>query len=342
MSKQSENHTIPMENNEPNFVGIDVAKDELVVHILPTNQKLVEPNSKEGIKKLVAYFKEIEPQQVVLEATGGLERELLSNLVANGIPATAVNPRQARDLAKGLGELAKTDAVDARILAKFAQLQCFPTRPIPSCETQEMHDLVARKEQLIQMRTMETNRQHRAKQKATQKSIAKTIEFFDKQIADIDARIEQMIADNPDWSEKDKILKSVPGVGAKTSQVLISALPELGTLNRQEIAALVGVAPFCDDSGKRSGARHIKGGRANVRSALYMAAFNAIQRNETLKAFFDRLIAAGKKYKVALVAVMRKLISILNVMVRTKTCWKETDVLTKKGEKCLTFDNTPH
>jgi len=331
MSKQSENNTIQRENNEPNFVGIDVAKDELVVHILPTNQKLVEPNSKEGIKKLVAHFKEIEPQQVVLEATGGLERELLTNLIANGIPAVAVNPRQARDLAKGLGELAKTDAVDARILAQFAQLQCFPTRPIPSCETQEMNDLVTRKEQLIQMRTMETNRQHRAKQKTIQKSIERVIKMYAKEIATIDVRITELIADNPDWSEKDKILKSVPGVGAKTSQVLISALPELGTLNRQEIAALVGVAPFCDDSGKRSGARHIKGGRANVRSALYMAALSAIRWNKTIKTFFDRLIAEGKKFKVALVAAMRKLISILNVMVRTKTCWKANETLGEEG-----------
>jgi len=225
--------------------------------------------------------------------------------------STVLNPRQARDLAKGLGELAKTDAVDAKILARFAQLQCLPNRPAPSLEMQEMSDLVARKEQLIQMRTMEANRLHRATQKPVKKSIEKTVAFFDKQMADIDARIEQMIVDNPDGSEKDKILQSVPGVGAKTSQVLISALPELGNLNRREIAALVGVAPLCRDSGKTSGERHIKGGRANVRSAIYMAAFNAIRRNETFKAFFDRLIAAGKKYKVALVAAMRKLITVL-------------------------------
>jgi transposase len=332
MSTQSENNT-QRKSNETTFAGIDVAKDELVVHILPTNQQLSVPNSHEGIKELVNQLKVLNPKQVVLEATGGLERELLTNLVANGITATAVNPRQARDLAKGLGELAKNDAVDARILARFAELQCLPTRPVPSCETQEMNDLVTRKAQLIQMRTMETNRLHRASQKAIQKSIKKIIETFDKQIAAIDARIEQMIANNPDWSEKDKILQSVPGVGAKTSQVLISALPELGTLNRQEIAALVGVAPFCDDSGKRSGARHIKGGRANVRSALYMAAFSAIRYNKTFKDFFDRLIAAGKKFKIALVAAMRKLITILNVMVRTKTCWKANETLREEGGK---------
>jgi transposase len=270
MTTTSKN-TTPKENNDNIFVGIDVAKNELVIHILPNNQQLTVHNSKEGIKKLVKLFKKNNPEQVVLEATGGLERELLANLIANGIPAIAINPRQARDLAKRLGELAKTDAVDARILARFAQLQCLPTRPVPTQETQEMNDLVARKEQLIQMRTMEANRLHVARQKPVKKSIEKIIETFDKQIADIDVRIGQMIEVNPDWSEKDKILQSVPGVGAKTSQVLISALPELGTLNRQEIAALVGVAPFCKDSGKKSGKRHIKGGRANVRSALYMA-----------------------------------------------------------------------
>jgi len=329
----NENNTAQRKSNETHFVGIDVAKDELVVHVLPTNQQLTVSNSKEGIKELVKLFREIEPNQIVLEATGGLERTLLTNLVANGFAAIAVNPRQARDLAKGLGELAKTDKVDARILARFAQLECLSVRPVPSIETQEMNDLVTRKEQLIQMRVMETNRLHRTTQKAIQKSIEKIIAAFEKEIETIDARIEEMIANNPDWSEKDKILQSVPGVGAKTSQVLISALPELGTLNRQEIAALVGVAPFCDDSGKRSGARHIKGGRANVRSALYMAAFNAIRRNKTIKTFFDRLIAEGKKFKVALVAAMRKLIAILNVMVKTKTTWKEHEATEQKGGK---------
>jgi len=328
----NENNTAQRRSNENHFVGIDVAKDELVVHVLPTNQQLTVSHSKEGIKELVKLFKENEPKQIVLEATGGLERALLTNLIANGFVAIAVNPRQARDLAKGLGELAKTDAVDARILARFAQLECLSVRPVPSMETQEMSDLVTRKEQLIQMRTMETNRLQRTTQKAIQKSIEKIIAAFEKEIETIDARIEQMIVDNPDWSEKDKILQSVPGVGAKTSQVLISALPELGTLNRQEIAALVGVAPFCDDSGKRSGKRHIKGGRANVRSALYMATFNAIRRNKTIKDFFDRLIESGKKYKVALVAAMRKLITVLNVMLKTKTPWKENHLLKQKEE----------
>ena len=325
MSNHTKENTTPRESNEPHFVGIDVAKDELVVHILPTNQQLTVPNSTEGIKELVKQLKEIEPKQIVLEATGGLERELLTNLVAKGFATVVINPRQARDLAKGLGELAKTDAVDARILARFAQLQCLTVRPLPSLETQEMNDLVTRRQQLIAMRTMETNRLHAAKQKAIKKSIEKVIKAFNEQIDGIDARIEEMIGSNPDWNAKDKLLQSVPGVGAKTSQVLISALPELGTLNRQEIAALVGVAPFCQDSGKRSGARCIKGGRADVRSALYMATLSAIRFNKTFKEFYERLIANGKKFKVAMVAVMRKMITVLNVMVKTGNAWKEKE-----------------
>jgi transposase len=327
MTTTSQVDTITTENNENFFVGIDIAKNELVVHVLPTNQTLTVPNAQQGIKELVTLFKEIQPKQIVLEATGGLERELLTNLVAGGFVATTINPRQARDLAKGLGELAKTDAVDARMLARFAQLQCLPPRPVPSRETQEMNDLVTRKQQLITMRTMEKNRLQQTKQKTIQMSIKKMIETLDKQIDDIDAQIAKRIDDNPDWNEKDKILQSVPGVGPKTSQVLISALPELGSLNRQEIAALVGVAPFCCDSGTKSGTRRIKGGRADVRAALYMATFNAIQRDNTFKDFFEGLIARGKKYKVAIVAAMRKMISILNVMLKTKNCWKEHRVL---------------
>ena len=323
MTTTSQNDTIQRENNENCFIGIDVAKDELVVHVLPTNQRLTVPNSTTGIKELITLFKEINPKQIILEATGGLERELLTNLVAKGFIATAINPRQARDLARGLGQLAKTDAVDAQMLARFAQLQCLPTRPVPSREIQEMNDLVTSRQQLVGMRTMEKNRLQQTKQKTVHKSIKKVIDALDKQIAEIDARIAKMIDDNPDWNEKDKILQSVPGVGPKTSQVLISALPELGELNRQEIAALVGVAPFCNDSAKRSGERHIKGGRTDVRSALYMATFSAIKYNPTLKAFHDQLIARGKKFKVALVATMRKMITILNVMIQTKTCWGE-------------------
>jgi len=311
------------DQNEHHFVGIDVGKDELVVHVLPTNQQLTVSNSLKGIKDLVKLFKEIKPRQIVLEATGGLERELLTNIAADGLVVVCVNPRQARDLAKGLGQLAKTDAVDAKMLARFAQLECLTPRPVPTRETQEMSDLVTRRQQLVGMRTEEKNRLQQTNQKVISKSIEKIIDAFDKQIADIDDRIAKMIDDNPDWSEKDKILQSVPGVGPKTSQVLLSALPELGELNRQEVAALVGVAPFCCDSATKSGERHIKGGRANVRSALYMATFSAIRFNPTFKEFFERLRANGKKYKVALVAAMRKMIATLNTMIKTKTQWNE-------------------
>jgi len=182
----------------------------------------------------------------------------------------------------------------------------------------------------MSMRTQETNRLHSARQKGIKKSIEKILKTFDERIAAIDSSIETMIAEHPDWNEKDKILQSVLGVGAKTSQVFLSALPELGTLNRQEITALVGVAPFCRDSGTKSGSRSIKGGRADVRAALFMAVFNAIKWNKTFKKFFDQLIARGKKYKVALVAIMRKLIAVLNVMIKTKTYWKEQNIPAEK------------
>ena len=329
MTTTSQNDNFQRENNELFFVGIDVAKDELVVHVLPTGQQLTVPNSLKGIKELLKLLKEIQPKQIVLEATGNLEREVLSHIAANGFEVVRINPRQARDLAKGLGQLAKTDAVDAKMLATFAKLQCLKARPVSSRETQEMSDLVMRRQQLIDMRTMETNRSHWTKQKHICKSIEKVIKTFNKQIDAIDERITKMIDDNPDWNEMDKILQSVPGVGPKTSQMLISALPELGNLNRQEIAALVGVAPFCDDSATKSGARHIRGGRANVRSALYMATFTAVRHNPTFKEFFERLIAAGKKFKVAMVAAMRKLISTLNSMIKTKTSWNEHRVRSK-------------
>jgi transposase len=323
MTTTSPNNPTLLESNENTFVGIDIAKEELVVHVLPTNQKLTVPNSDEGIKKLVALFKENKPKQILFEATGALERELLANLVAHGLIAVAMNPKQARDLAKGLGKLAKTDAVDAHILAQIAQLQVIPARDVPTHETREMSDLVTRRQQLVGVRTMEANRLQQATRKAVLDSIAKVVDFLNEQIKDIDNRIKKMIDENPDWSARDKILQSMPGVGPKTSQVLISAMPELGSVNRQEASALAGVAPFCDDSGKRSGTKHIKGGRAHVRSALFMATLSAIKWNPTIKEFYERLMAAGKKHKVAMVAAMRKMLAILNVMVKTNTCWQE-------------------
>ncbi len=330
MTTASQKNITQKGNNETTFVGIDIAKLELVVHVLPTNQQLTATNSNDGIKQLLKLFKELKPKQIVLEATGGLEREVLSHLAANGFEVVCINPRQARNLAKGLGQLAKSDAIDAKILATFASLQCLVARPVPTRETQEMNDLVTRRQQLIEMKTMETNRSHWTKQKTICKSIEKIIDALEKQIADIDERIKNIIDNNPDWCAKDKILQSVPGVGPKTSQVLISALPELGMLNRREIAALVGVAPMSCDSGTKSGQRHIKGGRADVRSAMYMATFSAVRYNTTFKVFFDRLIGRGKKYKVAIVATMRKMLTVLNVMLKTKTCWNEHGVRPQK------------
>jgi len=329
MSTKSQNSATRQENNET-FVGIDVGQEELVVHILPKNEQLTVSNSDKGIRKLVKRFEKINPYQIVFEATGGLERNLLTTLAAHGMPVVVLNSRQARRLAEGLGEHAKTDRVDAKMLATIAGLKHFTPRPVPSGETLEMNDLVARKQQLIHMRAMERNRLHAATKKKLAafilRSIQKSINAIKKQIAEIDVRIQAMIDANDDWSEKDKILRSVPGVGPKTAQVLISALPELGELNRKQIASLAGVAPFKDQSGKRTGESRIAGGRPLIRCTLFMTATSAIRKPGVFKSLFDRIRAQGKAYKVALVAVMRKLITVLNAMLKTKTHWSEHGV----------------
>ncbi|MGL4944477.1 MAG: IS110 family transposase [Thermoguttaceae bacterium] len=314
------------ENYEKTFVGIDVAKSELVVHVIPTKQHFTVQNDQNGINELVKKLKEINPKQIVCEATGGLERLMLTTLAAEGLPIVRLNPKQARDLAKGLGKLAKTDAIDAQMLAKFAKLDAFEVRPVPTKETLEMSDYLTRRHQLVTMRTMEENRLKQAYQKKLKDSIEKVIECLNEHINDINASIGKMIDANPDWSEQDKILRSVPGIGPQTSHIVIAALSECSTLNRQEVAALVGVAPFNRDSGTKSGVRSIHGGRADVRSILYMATLNGIRFNPVLKAFYNQLTSRGKSPKVAIVAAMRKLLTIINTMLKTKTMWNENHV----------------
>jgi transposase len=332
MSATSQSHVAQNAQTDHNetYVGIDVSQDSLAVHILPTNESFTAANSADGIKELVKRFQKIAPKQILFEATGGLERQLLANLAAAGMAVVVLNPRQARDLSNGLGQGAKTDRVDAKMLAKIASLDQFPTRPIPSEETMKMNDLVTRKQQLIDMQTMEKNRLHMAKQKKLAKKIIRSIEqiidVFRKQIDEIDDEINAMIKANPDWSEKDKTLRSCPGVGKKTAQVVISAVPEIGDLTRKQIARLTGLAPMKRQSGKWTGESHIAGGRSNVRCALYMAAMNAIKTPGVFKALYDRIRAQNKPYKVAIVAVMRKLITVLNVMIKTKTSWNEHGV----------------
>jgi len=331
MTTISQTSAAKQENNEI-FVGIDVAQDELVVHVLPTNQQLTVPNSDKGIKELIKRFKKIQPKLILFEATGGLERNLLINLTAAGMPCVVLNPRQARRLAEGLGEHAKTDSIDAKVLAQVASLKWFTPRPIPEQRTFEMNDLVTRRRQLVKMRTMAKNQLHAAKKQNHAafilRSHKKSITFFDKQIDEIDVKIQTMIDENIDWQKIDEIIQSIPGCGPDIAKTLISGMPEMltGSLNRHQVASLAGVAPFEDQSGKRDGKAHIYGGRADVRPPLFMAAINVIKQPGVFKSLYDRLVADKKPKKVAITAVMRKLLTVINAMIKTKTLWNEHGV----------------
>jgi transposase len=258
---------------------------------------------------------------IVVEATGGYERPLVCDLLAHGHAISVVNPRQVRDFAKALGILAKTDRLDAEVLARFAQ-QIQP-RPLAKAHDQQdqLNELVTRRRQLVDLRTAESNRTHTSLTKAVQKSLKRSIEALNKDLKRIEAAILELVESHDDWQQRFEILKSAAGIGNVTAATLIAELPELGDLNRQQIAALVGVAPMNRDSGKFRGQRHIQGGRAGVRSVLYMAALSACRSNDTIREFAHRLKSQGKRHKVVMTACMRKLLVILNTMVHTKTPW---------------------
>jgi transposase len=279
------------------------------------------PNDGKGIGKLVAYLQGLAPTLVVLEATGGYELPVACALGAAQVPVAIVNPRQTRDFAKSTGRLAKTDAIDAAVLAHFAFAIRPEVRPLPDGDARELHDLVARRDQLQDMVVVEKNRLGTAT-KAVRAGITKHIAWLEKQVEAVDDDLERMIRSSPLWREKDELLRSTPCIGAKTSTLLVAKLPELGTLNRRQIASLVGVAPFNFDSGRFRGERHIWGGRADVRCALYMAVLSAIRYNPVIAEFYARLKADGKESKVALVACMRKLLTILNAMLKNNTPWQ--------------------
>lgn len=303
------------------FVGIDVSKHAWDVCILPAMIRRSFPGTEEGLASLLELLRQHPATLVVLEATGGYERRLAAGLHDAGCELAIVNPKQVRDFAKALGRLAKTDRLDAEVLALFAQkIQPRPSEKCPENRA-ELDALVARRRQLLQLRTMERNRLHMAEHKLPRKSIQKVIDVLDKQIDQLDAAIAKLVESDDDWRQKAQLLESVPGVGTVTSATLVAELPELGKLNRQAIAALAGLAPFNCDSGQHAGQRKVRGGRAGVRTALYMAALTGRRFNPILKRFADRLQAAGKSAKVILTACMRKLLTILNVMVRTNTSW---------------------
>jgi transposase len=303
------------------FVGVDVSKAALDVDCLPESAPQQFCNDAEGIGALVRSLKGSTVERIVLEATGGYETALASALAAAGLPVVVVNPKRVRDFAKASGILAKTDRLDARVLAAFGQVIAPPVRALPDAAQRELAELLDRRMQLVAMRAQEKARLGTVLPVA-RRDIEQHIAWLDKRIGKFDADLRERLRVCDIWKEKVTLLDSVPGIGKVSIFTLLARLPELGALNRGQIAALVGVAPFNDDSGKRRGSRYIQGGRAEVRCVLYMATLTATRCNPVIKQFFDRLIASGKPFKVAITACMRKLLTILNMILKNKEPWK--------------------
>lgn len=309
------------------FVGIDVSKATLDVHVLPAKRAWSTPNQDDAVCALCKELASLNATLIVLEATGGFERRLLAALLAANLPAVVVNPRRVRDFAKANGCLAKTDALDAAIIALFAERIRPPVRPPVDAETQELAATLARRRQVVDMITAEKNRLAAdPPSKRVQRAIRRTISYLEKQLDEVDNDIDTAIGNSSVWKAKDDIIQSVPGAGPVLSRTILSHAPETGTLNRKQIAALIGVAPLNRDSGTLRGRRIIWGGRTEVRNVLYMATLAAIRFNPIIARFHARLVAAGKLKKVAIVACMRKLLTILNAMLRSNSHWQNTEV----------------
>ena len=302
------------------FVVIGVSKTHLDVAVRPTGNEWRSPNADHGIERTAARLKDLQPALVVLEATGGLEVPIPSALAALALPVVVINPRQVRDFARSVGRLAKTDVLDARVLAHFAEAVRPELRPLPDEQSQELSSLISRRRQVSEMLTAEKNRLRTARG-PVRRRLQAHIRWLERELSEIDGDLEGSIRESPLWQAKDDILKSVPGIGPVVSVTLLSELPELGRLNRKEIAALVGVAPLNRDSGTLAGRRTVWGGRPRVRAALYMAALVATRYNPAIREFYRRLCAAGKPKKVALTACMRKLLLVLNSMIKRWAPW---------------------
>jgi transposase len=304
------------------FVGIDVSKQRLDVHVRPTEMSWSVSNDEGGQRDLAKRLAELKPTLVVVEATGVYQNQLVAELADSELPVAVVNPRQVRDYAKAIGQLAKTDAIDASVLARFAEAVRPEARPPQDEATQELQAMMLRRRQLVEMRAAEKNRLEACRAARVRKDIEKTIVWLTRRIKDVDDDIGKQIRKMPLWREREELLMSAMGVGSTTARTLMTSLPELGQLGHKQLAALVGVAPFNNDSGKMRGKRSIRGGRAEVRTMLYMATVTATRHNPAIAAMYARLLAAGKKKKVALIACARKLLTILNAMVRNNTPWK--------------------
>ena len=305
---------------EARFVGIDVSKAQVDVAVRPTGKRWTLPYDETGIEGLIPQIVDLEPALVLLEATGGLELPLVAALAAAALPVVVVNPRQVRDFAKATGTLAKTDTLDAAVLAHFADAVRPEVRPLRDAETQALNSLTARRHQVMTMLVSEKNRLGSAIG-AVSPRIEAHIAWLEQELSDLDKGLRQTLRQSPVWREKDDLLRTVPGVGEQLSLTLLANLPELGTLNRREIAALVGVAPYNRDSGTRRGKRAVWGGRSRVRAVLYMGALVATRHNPAIRDFYQRLLASGKPKKLALVACMRKLLVILNSMLKNSSPW---------------------
>lgn len=309
-----------MESEDP-YVGIDVSKDQLDIAVRPAGDTCSMPNDASGIPEVVQRLAQLHPKLVVLEATGGLQMPVAAALATAGLPLSMVNPRQVRDFARATGRLAKTDRLDAQVLAHFAEAVRPTPYPLPDAQTQELTALLTQRHQVVEMLTAEKNRRRATRSEAVRQRVQDHIHWLEQELADLDDDLERTLPESPLWREKDNLLRSVPGIGRVVSITLLADLPELGTLSRHQIAALVGVAPLNRDSGRFRGKRTVWGGWAKVRAALYMAALTASRYNPIIKAFYHRLCSAGKARKVALSACMRKLLIILNSMVKHQQTW---------------------
>jgi transposase len=304
------------------FVGIDVAKESLDAHLLPQAEAVTVENTHDGLRALLAALKKHPHCLVVLEATGGLEIPLAAELNQAGLDVVVVNPRQVRDFARALGILAKTDRIDAAVLARFAERVRPEVRPMPDAQQEQLKELMARRRQLVQMTLTEQNRLARARATRVRRDVEAHLAWLEPQRRRLDKDLDDAVRQSPIWREKEDLLRDVPGVGPVLARTLTASLPELGRLNRRELAALVGVAPMNRDSGRMRGRRTIWGGRAALRAVLYMGALAATRCNPVIRRFYQRLLKNGKPKKVALTACMRKLLTILNAIIRTGVPWQ--------------------
>jgi transposase len=304
------------------FVGIDVSKERLDVHVRPSGEAFAVARDGEGLSALVERLRVLAPALIVSEATGGFEQVLAGALGSAGLPVVVVNPRQIRDFARALGRLAKTDRLDAEAIALFAERVRPELRPLPDEQARLLGELVARRRQVIEMIVAEGNRARQLESRRLKKRIERHRAILQEELSEIECELDDTIRGTPIWRESEDLLKSAPGVGNILARTLIADLPELGTLDRKKIAALVGVAPFNRDSGMLRGRRTVWGGRASIRTALYMAALVATRHNPVIASFYRRLLAAGKPKKLALTACMRKLLTILNAMLRDGKPWQ--------------------